>query len=155
MHEHLDAFGIINMNGRVYDPLTAMFFSPDPFVQAPGNWLNYNRYGYCLNNPFKYVDPNGEVFWLIAAGIFLLFTEPGYEIQKFFLPAAFKVNIQLGSDRISIGFDTSVGTPQMFEGYRNEYGKSYVFKDINGYKGGETRRGKEWSSGYKGYFMKF
>jgi len=43
----------------------------------------------------------------------------------------------------------------MFEGYRNEYGKSYVFKDINGYKGGETRRGKEWSSGYKGYFMKF
>ena len=38
-HEHLDAFGIINMNGRVYDPLTAMFFSPDPYVQAPGNWL--------------------------------------------------------------------------------------------------------------------
>ena len=58
-HEHLDAFGIINMNGRVYDPLTAMFFSPDPFVQEPGNWLNYNRYGYCLNNPLKYTDPSG------------------------------------------------------------------------------------------------
>ena len=58
-HEHLDAFGIINMNGRVYDPLTAMFFSPDPFVQAPGNWLNYNRYGYCMNNPTGYIDPSG------------------------------------------------------------------------------------------------
>jgi len=45
MHEHLDAYQIINMNGRVYDPLTAQFFSPDPFVQAPGSWLNYNRYG--------------------------------------------------------------------------------------------------------------
>lgn len=29
-HEHLDAFNIINMNGRVYDPATAMFMSPDP-----------------------------------------------------------------------------------------------------------------------------
>jgi RHS repeat-associated protein len=61
-HEHLDAFGIINMNGRVYDPLTAQFFSPDPYLQAPGNWLNYNRYGYCYNNPFKYTDPSGEFF---------------------------------------------------------------------------------------------
>jgi RHS repeat-associated protein len=70
MHEHLDQFGIINMNGRVYDPLTAMFFSPDPFVQAPGNWLNYNRYGYVMNNPLKYTDPNGE-FWNIAIGAFI------------------------------------------------------------------------------------
>ncbi len=157
MHEHLDLFDIINMNGRVYDPLTAMFFSPDPFVQAPGNWLNYNRYGYCTNNPFKYNDPSGESFLLIAALVyFVFFTDPGYEIQKFFLPVAFKVNIQIGSNRSSIGFDTSVGKAQMFEGYRNEYGKSYVFKDINGYKGGETRKGKEFSSGYKnGYFMKF
>ena len=52
-------FGIINMNGRVYDPLTGQFFSPDPFIQAPDNWLNYNRYGYCMNNPLKYTDPSG------------------------------------------------------------------------------------------------
>ncbi|MCL2651924.1 MAG: hypothetical protein FWD60_13015, partial [Candidatus Azobacteroides sp.] len=68
-HEHLDAFGIINMNGRVYDPLTAIFFSPDPYVQAPDNWLNYNRYTYCMNNPLKYVDPDGEIFWLIPVAI--------------------------------------------------------------------------------------
>ena len=59
-HEHLDAFGIINMNGRVYDPLTASFFSPDPYVTYPNDWLNYNRYSYALNNPFRYTDPNGE-----------------------------------------------------------------------------------------------
>jgi RHS repeat-associated protein len=66
-HEHLDASQIINMNGRVYDPLTAQFFSPDPFVQAPDNWLNYNRYAYCLNNPLIYTDPDGEWAWLIFA----------------------------------------------------------------------------------------
>lgn len=60
-HEHLDAFGIINMNGRVYDPATGMFFSPDPYVQAPGNWLNYNRYSYCSGNPLKYTDPSGNL----------------------------------------------------------------------------------------------
>ena len=47
------------MNGRVYDPLTAQFFSPDPILQAPGDWLNYNRYGYCMNNPTRYIDPSG------------------------------------------------------------------------------------------------
>lgn len=62
-HEHLDAFGIINMNGRVYDPLTAQFFSPDPVMTDAGNWLDYNKYGYCLNNPFRYTDPSGYTWW--------------------------------------------------------------------------------------------
>ena len=65
LHEHLDALGLINMNGRVYDPLLGMFLSPDPYVQAPGNWLNYNRYGYCYGNPLLYTDPSGEIAWFI------------------------------------------------------------------------------------------
>jgi len=70
-HEHIDAFGIINMNGRVYDPATGMFMSPDPYVQAPKDWLNYNRYSYCMGNPFKYTDPSGN-FWFfrLISGIF-------------------------------------------------------------------------------------
>ena len=62
-HEHLDAFGIINMNGRVYDPATASFFSADPVLTDAGNWLDYNRYGYCLGNPFRYTDPSGYNWW--------------------------------------------------------------------------------------------
>jgi len=58
-HEHLDAFNIINMNGRVYDPATGMFLSPDPFIQSPGDWVNYNRYSYCMGNPMRYTDPSG------------------------------------------------------------------------------------------------
>jgi RHS repeat-associated protein len=68
MHEHLDEFGLINMNGRVYDPAVAQFLSPDPYIQDAGNWLNYNRYAYCYNNPMRYVDPDGE----FAISAFLL-----------------------------------------------------------------------------------
>ena len=58
-HEHLDAFGLINMNGRCYDPLLGRVLSPDPELQDPSNIQNYNRYSYCLNNPLKYTDPSG------------------------------------------------------------------------------------------------
>ncbi|MCQ2319551.1 MAG: RHS repeat-associated core domain-containing protein, partial [Bacteroidales bacterium] len=70
-HEHLYAFGLINMNGRVYDPLMSSFLSPDNYVQCPDNPQNFNRYAYCLNNPLRYTDPSGEVFTelLIAAAI--------------------------------------------------------------------------------------
>lgn len=60
MHEHLDQFGLINMNGRIYDPLLTMFLSPDKFIQSPNNVLNYNKYSYCINNPLKYVDLDGN-----------------------------------------------------------------------------------------------
>ncbi len=67
-HEHLDEFTLINMNGRVYDPLVGRFLSPDNYVQAPGNTQSYNRYSYCLNNPLKYIDPNGYAWWKTILG---------------------------------------------------------------------------------------
>ncbi|MBR6132139.1 MAG: VCBS repeat-containing protein [Bacteroidales bacterium] len=65
-HEHYADLKIINMNGRLYDPVIARFFSPDNFVQAPDFTQSFNRYSYCLNNPLQYVDPSGESF--IALG---------------------------------------------------------------------------------------
>ncbi|MBN1414825.1 MAG: hypothetical protein JW973_06970, partial [Bacteroidales bacterium] len=65
MHEHMDAFKLINMNGRVYDPVLGHFLSPDPYVQNPTVSQCFNRYGYCLFNPLKYVDPSGYyIRWL-------------------------------------------------------------------------------------------
>ena len=61
-HEHLYDFGLINMNGRMYDPVMSGFLSVDQYVQSPSNSQNFNRYAYCLNNPLKYVDPDGEEF---------------------------------------------------------------------------------------------
>ena len=68
-HEHLDDFGTINMNGRIYDPRLGRFLSPDPYVQAPYNSQNYNRYSYCLNNPLKYTDPDGEWIHIVIGAL--------------------------------------------------------------------------------------
>jgi RHS repeat-associated protein len=65
MHEMLDNFDLINMNGRAYDPLLGQFLSPDPFVSHPENPQGYNRYAYCLNNPLKYTDPSGYMNWKV------------------------------------------------------------------------------------------
>jgi len=61
--ETVPAVGLINMNGRMYDPLLGRMLSPDPELQAPGDLQNYNRYSYVLNNPLRYTDPTGYDFW--------------------------------------------------------------------------------------------
>ena len=61
-HEHYDRFSIINMNARLYDPVIARFFSPDPQVQNPTSTQGFNRYSYCNNNPVMNTDPDGESF---------------------------------------------------------------------------------------------
>ena len=66
-HEHLLYFGLINMNGRMYDPFTSGFLSVDNYVQSPDYTQSFNRYAYCLNNPLKYTDPDGE-FWHLIIG---------------------------------------------------------------------------------------
>lgn len=70
-HEMMPQFGIINMNGRLYDPMLARFFSPDNYVQQPTNSQNFNRYSYCLNNPLKYTDPSGEFLAELFASAFI------------------------------------------------------------------------------------
>ena len=61
-HEHHYAFGLINMNGRMYDPVMSSFLSVDNYVQSPDFSQSFNRYAYCLNNPLRYVDPDGDSF---------------------------------------------------------------------------------------------
>ena len=62
-HEHLTAFDLINMNGRMYDPVMSSFLSADRFVQNPMSAQGFNRYAYCMNNPLRFVDPTG---WLMG-----------------------------------------------------------------------------------------
>ncbi len=64
-HEMLNAFGLINANGRIYEPATGRFLSPDDFVQSPDFSQSFNRYAYGFNNPLMFTDPDGEMAWFV------------------------------------------------------------------------------------------
>lgn len=59
-HEHLDSFGLINMNARLYDPKMGRMLSVDNYVSDATSAMAYNRYTYALNNPISYIDPTGN-----------------------------------------------------------------------------------------------
>ncbi len=58
-HEHISIFNLVNMNGRVYDPVLARFLTADPFISDQANFQSYNRYSYVHNSPNNLVDPSG------------------------------------------------------------------------------------------------
>lgn len=64
-HEHMTAFGLINMNGRCYDPMMSSFLSVDACLQDPTSAQGFNRYAYCAYNPLRYTDPTG---WYMRYG---------------------------------------------------------------------------------------
>ena len=83
-HEHIDWFSLINMNGRIYDPVIGRFISPDPFIQDETDLQNLNRYSYVLNNPLSYNDPSGYFFGKIGG----FFKKVGKGIAKGFKKTA-------------------------------------------------------------------
>jgi RHS repeat-associated protein len=57
--DHDNDLGLIDMKGRIYDPLAARFTTADPVMQAPFWSQGLNRYSYAFNNPVNNTDPSG------------------------------------------------------------------------------------------------
>ncbi len=57
---HDDELGLSYMNARYYDPLVGRFMGVDPVGFVEGNSHSFNRYTYANNNPYKFVDPDGN-----------------------------------------------------------------------------------------------
>jgi len=121
-HEHIQGIGIINMNGRIYDPKLHRFLSPDNYVQDPYNTQNYNRYGYCWNNPLKYTDPSGEFIFTALACII-----PGGQV---FLPWAIGADIGMWS-----GGSIANGTTNPFK-WNYSSGKTWSYMAAGAVVGG-------------------
>jgi RHS repeat-associated protein len=65
-HEHYPQFKIINMNGRLYDPVICRFFSPDNYIVENESTQDFNRYSYARNCPLMYTDPSGELLVIVG-----------------------------------------------------------------------------------------
>lgn len=156
-HEHIKGMGLINMNGRLYDPLTSSMLSPDNNIQMPDFTQNLNRYAYCLNNPLTYTDPDGNSFIESALIFYLVYcTDFGYEFQKYTQALALHLDLHLSSQQIGLGFDCSFGIPKKYGvSYRTNMGATYYWRFYdNSYSGMEYRLGGEWCAvsciGYSG-----
>ena len=146
-HEHIRGMDIINMNGRLYDPVTSSMLSPDNNIQMPDFSQNLNRYAYCFNNPLSYTDPDGNTALKSALLFYLMYcTDYGYELQKYTSPIAFHLDFHLSSQQMGIGADCSIGVPKHFPAAaRFHGGATYYWRYYdNSYNGTEFRDGMEW-----------
>jgi RHS repeat-associated protein len=54
-----DSAGLYYYGARYYDPQIGKFITRDLRIGRKKNSQSTNRYTYCLNNPIKYIDPDG------------------------------------------------------------------------------------------------
>jgi RHS repeat-associated protein len=117
LHEHLDELNLINMNGRIYDPVLGRFIHADCIIQSPDNMQNYNRFSYCLNNPLKFTDLSGY----------------DYEIPIYI--AAPPAATTYGGSSYSYGYSNNSG----YGGNNTSYGGGYSMSSGGNYNyGGQT-----------------
>src|SRR5690554_996943 len=57
------------MQQRYYDPAVGRFLSVDPVTAYEKPMTNFNPYVYALNNPYKFVDPDGRDIMVISGGL--------------------------------------------------------------------------------------
>ncbi|EGH24957.1 hypothetical protein PSYMO_27274 [Pseudomonas amygdali pv. mori str. 301020] len=55
-----DETGLSYMGARYYDPVIGRFMGVDPVAFQEENLHSFNRYTFVNNNPYKFVDPDGE-----------------------------------------------------------------------------------------------
>ena len=106
----LDAFGLINMNGRLYDPIVGRMLSPDNYVSLPEHTQGYNRYTYALNNPLIITD-------MAIAG--LSYQKPEVQSQSYSLADIEAAGIQLDLGR---GYGMSFDDPRGYVKVSSEEG---------------------------------
>ena len=58
-HSEDEAFGLVDMGARTYDPTFGRFLAVDP-APVTDDARSFNRYAYAANNPYVYVDPDGR-----------------------------------------------------------------------------------------------
>jgi RHS repeat-associated protein len=85
--------GLYYYGARYYDPVIGRFISVDPADANPSNPQSWNRYVYSLNNPYRYVDPDGKLVWdVIDIACF------GYSVYRFADDPSWSTALDLGLD---------------------------------------------------------
>jgi RHS repeat-associated protein len=58
-----DETGLMYYGARYYDPELGRFIQPDNLIQDQFDPQSLNRYAYARNNPLRYIDPSGHLWY--------------------------------------------------------------------------------------------
>lgn len=75
-HPYDNATGLTYAGARYYDPVVGRFMGIDPQAFRENEPNLFNRFAYANNNPYKYIDPDGELPILVIG----LALYAGYEL---------------------------------------------------------------------------
>ena len=132
-HEMLNEFDIINMNGRLYDPVLGRFFSPDNYVQMPDNSQSFNRYSYGLNNPLTYTDPSGNLFGIDDA----ILAFAAFNMASSMMQASFEGKSVWKAGALSLlSSAASFGIGELFKGATATFGNELLRAGAHGLASG-------------------
>ncbi len=125
LHEHYDDFGLINMNGRLYDPVLGRMLSPDIAIQDGHNAQAYNRYSYCFNNPLRFTDPSG--YFVENPPYYFMLLNPDKILLKYYYgvepsTVEYNTNESEGTQRINVKWK--------YEG--DDYEVNWVHQNLEG-----------------------
>jgi RHS repeat-associated protein len=67
-HEMMDAYCLVNLNARMYDPALGRVLSADPTTPDFLDGQSYDRYSYVENGPLTMTDPSGYADCFICDG---------------------------------------------------------------------------------------
>lgn len=127
------------MQQRYYDPAVGRFLSNDP-MEAVGNGTElFNRYRYAVNNPYRYMDPDGRVDWGMVGDAFKVEAGLGMGLGAKVKVGPVKVAIGLGS---ATPFGGGVTLAPDVYGFQEVAGPSFGLEIGGygvGYKGGVGR----------------
>jgi RHS repeat-associated protein len=96
--------GLVYAGARYYDPTLGRFLSIDPKGPSPDSLHSVNRYSYANNNPYKYVDPDGEspvhlIIWGITAAYSIYQAMQPVPLDQYGDAGVVPINIPVGPVR--------------------------------------------------------
>lgn len=145
-HQQDTETGLVYAGARYYDPALGRFMAVDPVRFSEKNLHSFNRYSYGNNNPYKYIDPDGQAAVLalippvIVGGIIYYAATPDQRAQ-------------MGSAVTQMGQNFQSNMQGLGDGIRSLTG--LVFKDGDGVKDTGNAEPKPGSVGGPGAGKRF
>ncbi|MCZ8297691.1 RHS repeat-associated core domain-containing protein [Flavobacterium sp.] len=124
--------GLYYYGARYYDPKVSIWLSVDPLAEK---YPNVSPYVYCLNNPVRFIDPDGRkvaeppVIWIKdvkgSHNIFKFATGLRYQTGDNYFDVFGHANHKLIIGLNSKGENVNITTPEQFVNLMNESSKEF------------------------------